>query len=95
MKTTTSKHQQWFTLLIFLGLALLSPHFAFAADMFATGKTTISDTLSDTSTVHYALMATAALVGILVGILQKNWPMGIAVFFVANIFWSVAMTIIK
>ena len=95
MKTMASKHQQWLGLLIFLTMALLVPHFAFAADMFATGKTTISDTLSDTSTVHYAIMATAAIVGLLVGVLQKNWPMGIAIFFVANIFWSVAMALIN
>lgn len=68
-------------------------HAADAGDMFAAGKATIQSSVGTGSTVNYLVIMTAAIAGVLVGILQKNWVLGIVTFFGANIFWSVAMGI--
>lgn len=76
--------------LLFVLLALLNPHPALAAgtDLFATGKANISATLFG-NTVKYIMYASAGVVGLIVGIFQKNWPLGIATFFITMIAWNV------
>ncbi|MGF1884082.1 hypothetical protein [Vibrio splendidus] len=67
----------------------LMPEMASATDLFATSKTDISDTMMG-DTVKYILWAGAAISGLLVGIFQKNWVMGVVTFFGAMVFWNVA-----
>lgn len=74
----------------FVAAALcLMPEVALAADMFASAKTDISDTMFG-DTVKYIMWGGAALAGLIVGIFQKNWVMGAVTFFGAMIFWNVA-----
>lgn len=74
-------------------LVFMFPHLAHADDLFASGKQTVTDSVGDGSTVNYIIILAAAVGGVLVGIIQKNWVLGIVTFFGANVFWSIAMGI--
>ncbi|MGF1916699.1 hypothetical protein L4D17_24695 [Vibrio splendidus] len=73
----------------------LMPEIAAAAgtDLFATGKDDISATMMG-ATVKYILWAGAAISGLLMGIFQKNWVVGVVTFFGAMVFWNVAVKLI-
>ncbi|ELI5720905.1 hypothetical protein RRK67_004032 [Vibrio fluvialis] len=79
------------SILFLTALVVLFPNLAQAADLFSGGKSVVTENVGDGSTINYVVIMVAALSGIVVGIMQKNWVMGIGLFVVANIFWSVAM----
>ncbi|MBY7933086.1 type IV conjugative transfer system pilin TraA [Vibrio furnissii] len=96
MKSTSVQNKTMANLALFTILALFAfafPHFAHAADLFASGKEMVKDSAGDGSTVNYIVILAAAFAGILVGIIQKNWVLGILTFFGANVFWAVSMGI--
>ncbi|MCY9855383.1 type IV conjugative transfer system pilin TraA [Vibrio mediterranei] len=92
---TFSRALLWALLVLFALLATLMPHFALAAtaatDPFSSGKAQITKAIDDSSTIHYGIMAGATIVAVLTGVFQKNWPLGIAIFVIANIFYSLAI----
>ncbi|ASI93387.1 hypothetical protein [Vibrio mediterranei] len=90
---TFSRALPWALMVLLALLATLMPHFALAAatDPFANGKDQITAAVDDNSTIHYGIMVGAAIVGVLAGVFQKNWPLGIAIFVIANIFYSLAI----
>ncbi|KFA94968.1 hypothetical protein [Vibrio sp. ER1A] len=91
--STFSHALPWALLVLFALFATLMPHFALAAatDPFASGKDQITKAVDGDSTIHYGIMAGAAIVAVLTGVFQKNWSLGIAIFVIANIFYSLAI----
>ncbi|MCT8760490.1 type IV conjugative transfer system pilin TraA [Glaesserella parasuis] len=61
-----------FTFVVMLSLLLFTPLNAFAADLAASGKTTIKDTFGSGSTVMYTLYVLEILSGIFLYIKTKN-----------------------
>ncbi len=92
---TFSRALPWVLLVLVTLLVCLLPHPAFAAgtDLFSSGKDDISATLFG-DTVKYIIYGSAGIVGLLVGIFQKNWPMGAGIFFIAMIFWNVVESLL-
>lgn len=91
--STFSRALPWALLVLFAMFAALMPHLALAAatDPFSSGKDQIKVAVDGSSTIHYGIMAGAAIVAVLTGVFQKNWPLGIAIFVIANIFYSLAI----
>lgn len=91
--STFSRALPWVLLVLFALFATLMPHLALAAatDPFDGGIDQIKVAVDGDSTIHYGIMAGAAIVAVLTGVFQKNWPLGIAIFVIANIFYSLAI----
>lgn len=68
-------------------LVLMKP--AFAADLFDSGKATVTDTIGTGSSGEFYILAAGLIGGIILGIIQKNWVGGIIGFFVGVVFWEV------
>ncbi len=84
--------KRWITprnLLLTSTSVLLATQPALAADMFASGKTAIKDTVGTDSTVETAILSAGAVGAALTGFITKNWIGAIGGFAVGMIFWSV------
>lgn len=67
---------------------------AFATDLFAGGKTTVTSTIGSGSSGEFYMLAAGLIGGIIVGIVQKNWIGGIIGFFVGVVFWEIGKGIV-
>lgn len=65
-----------------------------AEDIFAAGKTTVTETIGDGSSGEFYMLAAGLIGGIIVGIVQKNWIGGIVGFFVGVVFWEVGKGVV-
>lgn len=86
----TEKHLQ--VAFMFLPVIfLLMPHLSYAEDLFSSSKQTINDTtVSDDSSIHTILIVISIIVSAITGAMTHDWVKGIASFFVFNMFWMVA-----
>lgn len=67
---------------------------AMADDLFASGKTTVTDTVGSGSSGEFYILVAGLIGGIIVGIIQKNWVGGIIGFFVGVVFWEVGKSFV-
>lgn len=79
---------------VFFAACLTSISPAFATDLFAGGKDTVTNTIGDGSSGEFYMLAAGLIGGILVGIMQKNWVGGIIGFFVGVVFWEIGKGIV-
>lgn len=79
---------------VFIATWLTSIFPAFATDLFAGGKTTVTNTIGSGSSGEFYMLAAGLVGGILFGIIQKNWIGGILGFFVGIVFWEIGKGIV-
>lgn len=89
MNTKTFQHSFMLRAYAFITAWLTSVVPAFATDLFASGKDTVTNTVGSGSSGEFYILVAGLIGGIIVGIIQKNWVGGIIGFFVGVVFWEV------
>lgn len=80
--------------ILFASLFILSSNSAFAADLFAAGKTTIKETAGDGSAVENAILAAGAIGAAAGGFMSRNWLGAVGGFAGGMIFWEVVKPLV-
>ncbi|HFI9378476.1 type IV conjugative transfer system pilin TraA [Vibrio parahaemolyticus] len=94
MNTKTSQPSFMLRAYVFIAAWLASICPAFATDLFASGKTTVTNTVGSGSSGEFYILVAGLIGGIIVGIIQKNWVGGIIGFFVGVVFWEVGKSFV-
>ena len=94
MNTKTFQSSFMLRAYVFIAAWLASVCPAFATDLFAGGKDTVTKTIGGGSSGEFYMLAAGLIGGIIVGIVQKNWIGGIIGFFVGVVFWEIGKGIV-
>ncbi len=89
MNTQNNHHSLMLRFYVFIAAWLASVMPTYATDLFASGKTTVTNTVGSGSSGEFYILVAGLIGGIILGIIQKNWVGGIIGFFVGVVFWEV------
>lgn len=89
MNSNTHLAPFWARTYVLFTLWLASVMPAFAADLFESGKSTVTETVGTGSSGEFYILVAGLIGGVILGIIQKNWIGGIIGFFVGVVFWEV------
>lgn len=89
MNSNTHLAPFWARTYVLLTLWLASVMPVYAADLFESGKSTVTETVGTGSSGEFYILVAGLIGGVILGIIQKNWIGGIIGFFVGVVFWEV------
>ncbi len=85
---------RWRQLCSFIVALLATSAPAMATDLFAGGKTTVTNTIGSGSSGEFYILVAGLVGAVIGGVVQRNWVGGIIGFFVAMVFWEIGKSVV-